>query len=430
MQKSTCYRAAVISITLLLQSISVFASVETTDAEGIKYGVINEVSKEASVLGYTKDSESVKIPASIVIDDEEYMVTEIGDQAFENCYTLKEIELPSTLQTIRYMAFGHCGSLIRISMPESVTTIENWAFEACTSLKEVEFSPSLKFIGYHAFDNCTAIEEITLPDSLEEISTYAFNECEALSSVVLPKGIQAINQSTFFECKALTYIPLPEGLLKLDHGAFGYCTSLKEITLPKSLQSIETGVFDSCNSLEAIYSLATTPPTTYSSAFNRLDFNSIDVYVPGESRYTYSLYNGWNRFPDFIAIKSIEGNEYSLTVGNTQLLEATIPAFVSDIKWESSQPEIATIEANGLLTAKDAGVCQISLTLTDVYGDESTQKASVKVTKESGVEDIEVNAEDGAKYFTLQGIPIEKESLKAGIYIVIKDGRADRIVVR
>ena len=66
------------------------------------------------------------------------------------------------------------------TIPEGVVAIGNRAFFQCQSLKNINFPNSLKTIGKFAFTSCSNLEEITLPNSLESIDESAFSACTAL----------------------------------------------------------------------------------------------------------------------------------------------------------------------------------------------------------------------------------------------------------
>ena len=64
-------------------------------------------------------------------------VTEIGDNAFEECEALTSINIPETVTEIREWAFARCKALTSINISESVTEIGGWAFDGCENLKEI-----------------------------------------------------------------------------------------------------------------------------------------------------------------------------------------------------------------------------------------------------------------------------------------------------
>lgn len=62
-------------------------------------------------------------------------VEAIDTAAFEGCWALKTIELPSTLKKICLEAFYNCDNLMSVEIPTSVTSIEAYAFFNCRNLK-------------------------------------------------------------------------------------------------------------------------------------------------------------------------------------------------------------------------------------------------------------------------------------------------------
>jgi hypothetical protein len=66
--------------------------------------------------------------ANVVFEEGSALKT-IGQNAFKQCYKLKEIELPYKVKTIETEAFCNCTNLAKIVMPASVTSISSSAFK-------------------------------------------------------------------------------------------------------------------------------------------------------------------------------------------------------------------------------------------------------------------------------------------------------------
>ena len=75
---------------------------------------------------------------------------------------IKSIELPEGLVEIGTHAFGGCYSLCQVNIPSSVTTIKNYAF-------------------YYTFHNTTTLGTIFIPSSVRTIEADAFGGCKKLS---------------------------------------------------------------------------------------------------------------------------------------------------------------------------------------------------------------------------------------------------------
>lgn len=95
-------------------------------------------------------------------------VTELRNSAFEGCYDLREVELPSSLRTIGKSAFWSC-ALETLEVPEGVTTIGDYAFQECWDLVDITLPASLTSIGEGAFESCWDCS-LTCP-----FDSYAYN---------------------------------------------------------------------------------------------------------------------------------------------------------------------------------------------------------------------------------------------------------------
>ena len=116
--------------------------------------------ESAVISDYTGPSKlhSVVIPSEV--SDANREVTGIGDKAFYQTPTIKEVVLPDTVTFIGELAFAGCTALETIVIPASVTKIDAYAFYGCTSLKSIVFKgQELNEIGNFAFLECTALED-------------------------------------------------------------------------------------------------------------------------------------------------------------------------------------------------------------------------------------------------------------------------------
>ena len=127
--------------------------------------------------------------------------TFVGDDAFENCESLTEINEDNVIEAIGTNAFAKtaltsakfehltkmdlgafygCKELKSIIMPK-VTSIPDDAFKGCTNLKDINLDKCTS-IGENAFEDCKNIKQITL-SNCEKIGGNAFANCKGLSRV-------------------------------------------------------------------------------------------------------------------------------------------------------------------------------------------------------------------------------------------------------
>ena len=74
----------------------------------------------------------------------------IGERAFENCVSLKSVELPETLTELYGGVFNSCKSIQRIHLPQKLT-----------------------ILGESAFSDCVGLEEIAIPEAVTKIDDLA-----------------------------------------------------------------------------------------------------------------------------------------------------------------------------------------------------------------------------------------------------------------
>ena len=120
------------------------------------------------------------LPAKLVIPDG---VTEIGDNAFEGCTSLKTVAFPASVTTIGWSAFEGCSSLKKVSIPASVTTIGESVFKSCTALKTASMLANVKAISERTFEGCTTLKKVSIPATVMTIGWYAFDDCASLAKI-------------------------------------------------------------------------------------------------------------------------------------------------------------------------------------------------------------------------------------------------------
>lgn len=171
---------------------------------------------------------------------------------FYFCKSLKEVNLPDSIEILGDLTFKSCEALEEIYMPDNVEIIGKECFAFCESLKNIDIPDSVKVIGANAFAKCTSLSAVALPDSLETIEEMTFFSCTSLSTIAIPDSVKTIRESAFSECSALTEIAIPDSVETIEEIAFAKCTSLTKVTLSDSLKTIEERAFEDCDNLAQI----------------------------------------------------------------------------------------------------------------------------------------------------------------------------------
>lgn len=95
----------------------------------------------------------------------------IAAHCFSNCHNLKEIVLPTTIETIERRAFEECVNLENIRLHEHIIYIGEGAFMKCERLKSLNIPLSLTSIDINPFCGCNNLKVI-VPQNHELFYEY------------------------------------------------------------------------------------------------------------------------------------------------------------------------------------------------------------------------------------------------------------------
>lgn len=203
----------------------------------------------------------VDIPETL----DKYTVTAIGDKAFWECTSLKEVTIPQSVTSIGEDAFQICHNLTSVTIKNAATSIGDYAFCQCKSLETLSWDENITTIGKdasigdHAFYGCIRLKTLSLGEKIKTIGEEAFWDCERLDNVTIPDSVTSIGNSAFGFCYDLTTLSLGENIETIGGDAFNIydgvflgCTNLSKITIPKKVKKIEPYTFAGCSLLRSI----------------------------------------------------------------------------------------------------------------------------------------------------------------------------------
>jgi len=214
----------------------------------------------------------ITIPSSIRFGDNDYKVTAIGTNAFNNCSEITSVTIPNSITKIERYAFYGCTSLSSVNIPESVSFIDQYAFD-CENIDtliwdndKVTFSsslfaflPNLKHVTLgniitetNPFEYCENLTSATILDGTTSIQDYLFGGCSGLKDISIPESVRSIGDGAFWSCTGLTSIDIPDGVKAIGNSAFKNCSNLKSFIIPAGIKTIENGTFSDCSSLTSI----------------------------------------------------------------------------------------------------------------------------------------------------------------------------------
>ena len=146
--------------------------------------------KEVTVTGLAKVTDTLVIPSSVTIGGKVYKVTAIQDKAF---YRNEDI--------------------VNVTIGNNVVNVGKYAFYQCSGLETVKFGKRVAIINTCAFTQCPNLENVTLPSSIRKIGAKAFYQCTSIKifkingsalEYVGKKGL-AINKSVTLKLPKKSY---------------------------------------------------------------------------------------------------------------------------------------------------------------------------------------------------------------------------------
>ena len=375
---------------------------------------------------------------------------QISDRICNKCTSLTNVTVPKTVRIIGDSAFRECTSLETITLPENLERISAFAF-AKTGLKEIAIPEGCRAIWDSAFRSCPQLEKVVVPTSINELVDYAFADNEKLKEVKLGAGTAIIPQYCFANCPALETILLPYTVTKVEAHAFENDTALTSITIPKATTSIGEQAF-SYPDKTTIYGVKGSYAETYAKEkgftfventanATKVTLNKTELTINNGKTEQLVMTVEPSNFTDDVNWKSSNTSvatvnnkglikavapgtaTIKLTVGDTSASctvtvlqpvnyislsptvlnlkageEKTIEAYVSpnnasnkEIEWSSSNPEIATVNSEGKVTALKKGNAVITAAALDGSGKTATCNVTVLNTiyQASSVEELE-----------------------------------------
>lgn len=474
---------------------------------GLNYSVISESNRTAKVASQNNSkslSGSIIIPSVVEYNGEIYTVTEIEGNAFIECSNIVEIVVPSTTTTIGDGSFAFCSSLEILDLGEAVKSIGADLYTGLSNLKTVisrnPTPPTIKDWGtvrtsatlyvpksameaysiasiWSYFENIEGIEnsgsdepiysyvgfkdiqKLTVGYLVEKIEDKQFSNCTRLSEITLDNNLTAIGDEAFSGCTALTEVVLPPSVKTIGAEAFAGNSNMTSIIMGHNVTTIGEKAFDRCPA-QTVSITAQTPPAASDNTFSNYTGN---LYVQGQ-KAADDYYNAdycWYQFEGHVMIEPTElkvGGNTTLNgkPGDTFQLTATLyPADVTlpQIFWRSTNPDIATVDANGLVTLH----ADMSEVMALAEGDDDSSTRSCKIIAESlyangpvaeftvndvnsGIDEVvndtstsgEIDYNAPVEVYNLQGMMVgnNTENLTSGIYIVRQGNNVKKIAAK
>ena len=229
-------------IAFVVMMIMTTSSVSAEVIDGLCYD-LNYDTKTATLIpriDNEKYSGDIIIPEKVKDNDgEEYVVTEIGPNCFEDCSGLTSISIPSSVTLLGEGCFWDCSGLTSITIPSSVTSLEINCFSGCSSLTSIDLPSSVTALDYYSFSDCISLTSITIPSSVTRLGIYCFSGCSGLTSITIPSSVTSLYESCFANCSSLTSIKIPSSVTYMGNECFSGCKALKTVYFEGKVPEID-----------------------------------------------------------------------------------------------------------------------------------------------------------------------------------------------
>lgn len=367
------------SVLVLLALFCISSSLLAYDFKSGKlyYNILKNATVEVTYQDLTNPYtfSTITIPETVTYNGTTYIVVRIGNDAFENCTSLRTVSMSDEVTTIDVAAFSGCTNLTTITLSNNIGRIFYAAFRGCSNLSKITLPSSLWFLDQAVFQWCHSLTEIIIPENVETIGDDVFEGCYALNkisvssqnttydsrnncnaiietetntllygcngttipngivaisdnafkwsyirSITIPGTVKRIGENAFSACCKLTSVQMLEGVNNIEEDAFAGCEKLTSITFPSSLTKISANVFGS----EEIFDF---------KEFHR--FDSVPWFKTATKKCTQPcyinniLYEYYGSENAKIKDGTIHINEYAFN--NVDILSVVIPNSVKSI---------------------------------------------------------------------------------------------------
>lgn len=389
-----------------------------------------------------------------------------GKSAFEGSSGLTNVTLNGNVEYLGDRAFFNVETLdsVYYNIPNIEKSFDGrdyiQPFRDCCNLKSLVIGKDVEYIGQYEFSNLSALENITFEPRNEEsragttslrIDNHAFRAAP-MSVISLPECRTAIGDYVFADCTNLREIRFSEGLENIGKDAF-YSSRVEYIDFPRTFMAF-TGenAFRYASMVNALYFHTQQVPANLANAGLR---QTAIVYVPQTAvdNYRQSISNEVRP----ISISSFSVSKQEIDVKENDFMQLTVLISPQDypglqIDWTTSNPDVASVDENGIVLAKKQGEATITASIAFMEGYAATCK--VKVDDGSGINDIETecgnvkiiakqgsikilggNPDASVRIYAIDGGLVVTdtcrviEGIAKGIYIVAVDNQTFKVTV-
>ena len=219
---------------------------------------LNEDGSTVTVLGHVNGTSAtgpLVIPESVIYNENSYVVTSIGSNAFAGCSGFTgNLTIPNSVTEIGMNAFWGCSGFTgKLTIGNSVNKIWHSAFRGCSGFLEIEYNAiDCNYIYSSAFAGCNGVSIITIGENVERIQGGIFQHIDttctlnfnALSCSDLYGPFLMPSNGPRYLNIGESVVRIPARLLYQQGEEYGFTGNL---TIPNSVTSIGDHAFQGCS---------------------------------------------------------------------------------------------------------------------------------------------------------------------------------------
>lgn len=286
---------------------------------------------------------------NIKMDSEGKNVLEGRESFAAHLPGLEEVTLPERIKEIPPATFSQCFSLKNVAIPESVQTIGSQAFSFDVSL-DIDFTKltNLTSIEWGAFSIINANGGNSVGGSYDKKYTDEITDNGGIKNIILPESVKIIGSSAFFGQRNVKKIVIPKSVTSIEISAFQMIPALEELEIYASLNMVDHTSFDN------VFWSNTRNDSTItgklkkvilgenyseigkigSALFCGLDFDEIDIQMNNIQNLGSSMFMKNKKLKSFTVPKTVKVIEQAAFYETTVLKDITIPKNVQTMDIE------------------------------------------------------------------------------------------------
>ena len=315
---------------------------------------------------------------------------------FSYCTGLEDVFLPDNITSVGMWGFRGCTSLKSVRLGQNLSQIADYGFSECSSLDNVVFPASMTSVADNSFSNCTSLRKLDLGSSLKIIGPSAFQNCTALEGIDMPKTLEGLGVESFAGCTSLPYVEVKGEVPSVGKQAFQGCTGLTWISLSENISSLGENSFEGCTNIKYVKSYATSPVPTGLVNFPEEVVANGTLFVPANVINNYKRSATWRKWGSikamtedvFLSSLTLNQSDAHLKASETLTLAVTVgpdEATNKKVDWKSDDETVASVSADGVVTAHKVGQTSIHAIANDGGGVKATCTITVDPTMVSSI---------------------------------------------